>query len=45
MNKTQKIKSRYSRIAGIYDFIEKPMEHMLSKWRSELMKEVEGKDL
>ncbi len=43
MNKqTRKIQKRYSRIAGIYDFMEKPMEFILAKWRRELMKEVSG---
>lgn len=42
---TEKIRKRYSRIAGIYDFVEKPMESMFAKWRQELMEEVEGKVL
>jgi ubiquinone/menaquinone biosynthesis C-methylase UbiE len=43
--RTEKIRKRYSRIAGIYDFVEKPMETMFSQWRQELMKEVRGKVL
>lgn len=42
---TEIIKKRYSRIAGVYDFIEKPMEGILAKWRRELMKEVIGRVL
>lgn len=42
----EKISKRYDRIAGIYDILEKPMEKMvLSKWREELMEELEGKIL
>ena len=42
---TRKIRKRYSRLARIYDFLEKPMEYSLAKWRQELMKEVSGKVL
>ena len=39
---TEKIRHRYNRIAGIYDFLEAPMEHMFRKWRQELMNDVHG---
>jgi len=42
MNKIQK---RYNRIAGIYDFLESPMEMGFSKWRKELLGEAKGKTL
>lgn len=42
---TRKIRKRYSRIAGIYDFMDKPMECIFARWRQELMKEVSGKVL
>jgi len=42
MSKTQK---RYNRIAGLYDILEAPMEHMFSKWRKELLKDARGKTL
>lgn len=42
---TEKIRKRYNRIASIYNFVEKPMESMFSKWRQELMDEVCGKVL
>ena len=43
--KAQKIKKRYNRIANIYDFVEKPMEHALDPWRRTLIKQVDGKVL
>ncbi|HKK10526.1 MAG TPA: class I SAM-dependent methyltransferase [Bacteroidales bacterium] len=42
MNKIQK---RYDRIAGLYDILEAPMEHMFSKWRTELLSDAAGKTL
>ena len=39
---TEKIRNRYNRIAGIYDWLEAPMEHMFRKWRKEIMKYVHG---
>jgi len=42
---SKKIRKRYSRISRIYDFLEKPMEYSVAKWRQELMKEVSGKVL
>lgn len=41
-NKTQK---RYNRIAGLYNILEAPMEHMFSKWRKKLLVEALGKTL
>ncbi|KDR96759.1 Methyltransferase domain-containing protein [Peptoclostridium litorale DSM 5388] len=42
----EKISGRYDRIARIYDILEEPMEKMvLSRWREELMYELEGKIL
>ncbi len=40
-----KTQQRYNRIAGLYDVLEAPMEHMFSKWRRELLKETRGKTL
>lgn len=46
MNKSsEKIKNRYNRISPIYDFFEKPMEMMMSRWRKEAIGEVSGKVL
>ncbi|MDZ7723012.1 MAG: methyltransferase domain-containing protein [candidate division KSB1 bacterium] len=42
---TDKIRNRYSRIAGIYDILESPMEHMLANWRGTLMKNIRGRVL
>lgn len=42
---TNKIKERYNRIAGLYDILEAPMEHMFSNWRGKLLGEVTGKTL
>ena len=43
--KSDKIQKRYNRVAKIYDFMERPMERALAKWRDRLMKHVEGKVL
>jgi ubiquinone/menaquinone biosynthesis C-methylase UbiE len=40
-----KIKNRYNRIAGLYDILEWPMEHMFSSTRKELLREAKGKIL
>jgi ubiquinone/menaquinone biosynthesis C-methylase UbiE len=40
-----KIKQRYNRIAGLYDIMEAPMEHLFSKWRRKLLSEASGKVL
>ncbi len=46
MDKTEKIRRRYDRVAKVYDIFEQPMEAMaLKKWRLEVMKELEGKVL
>ncbi|MCB0665490.1 MAG: class I SAM-dependent methyltransferase [Saprospiraceae bacterium] len=46
MTKTDKIKKRYDRVAGIYNLLDKPMESaMFSKWRESLVKDVSGKTL
>ena len=42
---SQKIKHRYNRISSIYDLIDKPMEHMFSKQRKNMLKEAQGKIL
>jgi len=44
-NRTDIIRQRYNRIAGMYDTIEMPMEKLFSGWRKELMREVNGKVL
>ena len=43
--KTEKIKQRYNRISGFYDFLEKPMESMFSKHRERMLKNARGKVL
>lgn len=45
MQNSNKIQHRYDRIAGIYDILEAPMEHMFSKWRKRLLSEATGKTL
>lgn len=40
-----KIQQRYNRIAGFYDILEAPMEHLFSKWRRELLSNTSGKIL
>lgn len=46
MDKTEKIRRRYDRVAKVYDIIEQPMEAMiLKKWRLEAIKELKGKVL
>ena len=42
---TNKIKKRYNRIARFYDFLDKPMEMFVSRWREKLLSEVQGKVL
>ncbi len=42
---TNKIKKRYNRIAGLYNILEAPMEHMFSKWRGKLLEEASGETL
>lgn len=44
-NETEKIKNRYNRISGMYNFLEIPMESMFSKRRREMLKETSGKVL
>lgn len=43
--KTEKIKHRYNRISKLYDLVEKPMENMFSKHRSEMLLQTKGKVL
>jgi len=43
--KTEKIKHRYNRISGLYDFLEKPMESMFSEYREKMLKNAGGKVL
>ncbi len=46
MNKTDKIRRRYDRVAKIYDIFEQPMELMsLKKWRMDIAKDLKGKVL
>ncbi len=40
--KTENIKTRYNRIAGVYDVLEKPMEHLFSPYRQRIMENVYG---
>ncbi len=42
---TEKIRNRYSRISGMYDILEKPMESLFSNHRRDMLKEVSGKVL
>lgn len=45
-SRTEKIKQRYDRVAGWYDWLDQPMEKiMFSKWRETLVGEVSGKTL
>ncbi|MBD3386101.1 hypothetical protein GF407_14395 [candidate division KSB1 bacterium] len=37
-HKTNQIRRRYNRIAAVYDFVEIPMEYVLSSWRQDLIK-------
>ena len=40
-----RIKERYNRISGVYDYLELPMESVFSKWRKELLREAYGETL
>ncbi|MFO8001591.1 MAG: class I SAM-dependent methyltransferase [Marinilabilia sp.] len=40
-----KIQKRYNRIAGLYDVLEAPMEHLFTKWREKLLSEATGRTL
>lgn len=42
---TDKIRQRYSRIAGLYDLLEAPMETAFSSWRQELLAGARGRVL
>lgn len=42
---TDKIRQRYSRIAGLYDLLEAPMETAFSGWRQELLAGARGRVL
>lgn len=42
---TNKIQKRYNRIAGVYDFMDQPMEMGFSKWRKKMLAEATGKTL
>ncbi len=45
-NSTEKIRKKYDRVAGIYDFMERPMEAMLfRKSRIEMLRGLSGRDL
>lgn len=44
-NMTNKIKKRYNRIAGVYDFLDQPMEMGFAKWRKKMLAEATGKTL
>ncbi len=39
---TDTIKRRYDRIAAWYDWLEAPMEHMVSPWRKDALAELDG---
>lgn len=43
--KTERIKHRYNRISGIYDFLEIPMESMFSEYRERMLRNAGGKVL
>ncbi|MGK7396353.1 MAG: class I SAM-dependent methyltransferase [Candidatus Cyclobacteriaceae bacterium M3_2C_046] len=45
MSNAEKIRSRYNRIAGIYDILEGPMENMFRERRKSLLSEARGKVL
>jgi ubiquinone/menaquinone biosynthesis C-methylase UbiE len=42
---TETIRNRYSRIAGLYDLFEAPMERAFAGWRQQLLTGVEGRVL
>ena len=42
---TNKIKKRYNRIAGVYDFMDQPMEMGFAKWRKKMLAKATGKTL
>jgi ubiquinone/menaquinone biosynthesis C-methylase UbiE len=42
---TEKIRKRYSRISGLYDLFEAPMERAFAGWRRELLAGAEGRVL
>ncbi|SET05715.1 Ubiquinone/menaquinone biosynthesis C-methylase UbiE [Natronincola peptidivorans] len=43
---TEKIRKKYDRVAGFYDYLEKPMEMMaVGKWREKLFEEMKGRVL
>jgi ubiquinone/menaquinone biosynthesis C-methylase UbiE len=44
-SKTNKIRNRYNRIAGVYDFMDRPMEMGFAKWRKKMLAEAIGKTL
>lgn len=43
--RSEKIRQRYSRIAGLYDLLEAPMEKAFSGWRQELLAGARGRVL
>src|SRR6056297_2154420 len=43
--RSDKIRQRYSRISGLYDFLEAPMERAFSGWRQELLAGARGRVL
>jgi len=46
MNQTEKIKRRYDRVSGLYDWMEVPMEKfMFSDWRGKLLGQATGRTL
>ncbi|MBL1215212.1 MAG: class I SAM-dependent methyltransferase [Ignavibacteriae bacterium] len=40
--RTEKMKYRYNRISGLYDFLEKPMESMFSEYRERMLRNAGG---
>lgn len=44
-NQNSRVKRRYSRIAGLYDVLEAPMEKSFSGWRQELLAGARGRVL
>ncbi len=43
--RTETIRKRYDRIAGVYDRLERHMEGLFSRWRGQMLREAEGKVL
>ena len=41
-DRTEQIRTRYNRIAPLYDLLERPMERKVAQWRAELLSRANG---